>query len=247
MECLRAEGISKNFDGLYALRNVYFGVRVGERRAIIGPNGAGKTTMLNLFAGELKPSAGRVYMFGEDITAKPAHRRVHLGLARTFQVLNLIPNLSVMDNVRLAIQSVKPFRFGMFRPQNAYRRLAEEAESLLDQWGLSDKRESLVQELSYGQQRRVELIMALSSKPRVLLMDEPTGGLSEEAAATFTEVIRGLGRDITLIIVEHDMDVVFELADYITVLHHGQVIAEGTKGEVKANPSVREVYLGEES
>ena len=245
MESLRAEDVSKNFDGLYAIRNVSLSVKSGERRAIIGPNGAGKTTLFNLFLGELKPSTGRIFVFGQDVTSIPVHQRVHFGLARTFQILNLIPNLSVLDNVKLAIQAVMPFRFGMFRPQRAYTNLFDEAQALLTQWELWEKRNDRIQDLSYGQQRRTELIMALASKPKILLLDEPTSGLSQAAAASFLDMIRGLGHDITVVIVEHDMDVVFDLADSITVLHNGQVIAEGTKEEIKSNPKVREVYLGE--
>ena len=246
MESLKADGVSRNFGSLYAVQNVSLSMSTGERRAIIGPNGAGKTTLFNLFTGGLKPSAGRIYVFGEDVTATPVHQRIHLGLARTFQVLNLIPNLSVLDNVQLAIQAAMPFRFGMFRPQSSYSNLRDEAQALLTPWGLWEKRNERVQHLSYGQQRRTELIMALASKPRILLLDEPTSGLSEEAASSFIDAIRGLGQDITLVIIEHDMDVVFDLADSITVLHHGQVIAEGTKEEIKANSMVREAYLGEE-
>ena len=247
MELLKAEGVSKNFGSLNAVQNVSLSVSSGERRAIIGPNGAGKTTLFNLLTGELEPCSGRIYLFGQDVTATPVHRRVHLGLARTFQIMNLIPNLSVTDNVMLAIQATKPFRFGMFRSQKAYTRLLDEAQGLMDRWGLWEKRQDLVQELSYGQQRRVELIMALASKPKILLLDEPTSGLSEAAAASFLDIIRELGRDITVVIVEHDMDVVFDLADYITVLHHGEVIAEGTGREIKDNHMVKEIYLGEES
>ena len=246
MESLKAEGISKNFGSLYAVQNVSLSIRSGERRAIIGPNGAGKTTLFNLFTGELKPSAGRIHMFGQDITAIPVHQRVHFGLARTFQIMNLIANLSVLDNVKLAVQAAKPFRFGIFRPQSAYADLFDEAQALLTQWGLWEKRNDRVQDLSCGQQRRIELIMALASKPKILMLDEPTSGLSQEAAASFLDMVRALGRDTTVVIVEHDMDVVFDLADYITVLHNGQVIAEGTKGEIKSNHKVREVYLGEE-
>lgn len=246
MESLRAEGVSKNFGSLYAVQNVSLSVRTGERRAIIGPNGAGKTTLFNLFTGQLKPSAGRTYMFGQDVTTIPVHQRVHLGLARTFQVMNPMLNVSVIENVLLAIQALMPFRFGMFRSQNAYSNLFEEAQSLLIQWGLWERQKELARDLSYGEQRRMELAMALASKPKILLLDEPTSGLSEAEAASLIAMIRGLEQDTTLIIVEHDMDVVFELADYITVLHYGQVIAEGTKEEIKANPKVRAVYLGEE-
>lgn len=246
MESLKSESISKRFGSLYAVQNVSLSIGSGERRAIIGPNGAGKTTLLNLFTGQLKPSAGRIYMFGQDVTAIPEHQRVHLGLARTFQVMNLIFNLSVLDNILLAIQAVMPFRFGMFRSQNAYSSLFSEAQMLLTQWGLWERQKDLVRNLSYGEQRRMELATALASKPKILLLDEPTSGLSEAEAASFVAMIRGLGQDTTLVIVEHDMDVVFEMADYITVLHYGQVIVEGTKEEIKANSKVREVYLGDE-
>lgn len=246
MESLRAEDVSKNFDGLYAVRNVSLSIKSGERRAIIGPNGAGKTTLFNLFLGELKPSTGRIFVFGQDVTSIPVYDRVRLGLARTFQIMNLITNLSVLDNVKLAVQAAMPFRFGLFRPQSAYTNLFDEAQALLTQWGLWEKRNDRVQDLSCGQQRRIELIMALASKPKILMLDEPTSGLSQEAAASFLDMVRALGRDTTVVIVEHDMDVVFGLADYITVLHNGGIIAEGTKEEIKANPRVKKVYLGEE-
>lgn len=246
MESLKSENISKRFGSLYAVHNVCLSIDSGESRAIIGPNGAGKTTLLNLFAGKFKPSSGRIYMFGQDVTATPEHRRVHLGLARTFQVMNLIPNLSVFDNVLLATQGVMAFRSNIFRSQNAYGVLSDQAQSLLVQWELWGRQKDLAQNLSYGEQRRMELVMALASQPRILLLDEPTSGLSEAETASLIAMLRGLEPDTTLIIAEHDMDVVFELADRITVLHYGQVIAEGTKEEIKSNSKVREVYLGEE-
>ncbi len=246
MESLRVESVSKNFDTLSALRNVTLTVRNGERRAIVGPNGAGKTTLLNLLSGQLKPSAGRIHIFDRDVTNLPIYRRIHLGLACTFQVMNLMPALSVLDNVQLAIQAVKPFCHHVFRSRNHYTELLEEAKMLLAQWGLWEKRNDLVRELSYGQQRRIELIMALASKPRILLLDEPTSGFAQDAAASFMDVIRELDRSITLVIVEHEIDVVFELADYITVLSRGEVIAEGTREEIKANTRVRQIYLGAE-
>jgi len=246
MESLRCEGICRRFGSLYAVHNVSLSVASGESRAIIGPNGAGKTTLLSLFAGRLKPSAGRIYMFSQDVTAAPEHRRVHLGLARTFQVMNLIPNLTVLDNVLLAVQAVMPFRSNIFRSQNAYRDLSDKAQRLLVQWGLWERQKDLVQNLSYGEQRWMELVMALASKPKILLLDEPTSGLSRAETASLIDMLRDLDPDTTLVIAEHDMDVVFELAHRITVLHYGQVIAEGTKEEIKANSKVREVYLGEE-
>jgi len=247
MEPLRTEGVCKTFGSLFAVKDVSLSVENGECRAIIGPNGAGKTTLFNLLTGQLEPSAGQVYMFGQNVTAMPEHKRVHLGLARTFQVTNLMFNLSVLDNIELAIKAIMPFRFVMYRPQNSYTDLLNEAKRLLTQWGLWERRNDLVRDLSYGEQRQTELVMALASKPRLLLLDEPTSGLSGAEAASFVGLIREIKQSTTLVIVEHHMDVVFDLADYITVLHYGEVIAEGTREEIKANSKVREVYLGEEA
>ncbi len=247
MESLRTESLSISFGNLAAVNNVSLSVGNGECRAIIGPNGAGKTTFFNLVTGRLNPSSGRIYFFGRDITSLPLHQRVHLGVARTFQVTNLMFNLSVLDNVQLAVKAVMAFRSGLFRPQDRYVELYREAERLLSQWRLWERRNELVKDLSYGEQRLVELIMALASKPKILLLDEPTSGLSEAEASSFVSVIRGIKEEITLIIVEHHMDVVFDLAEYITVLHYGEVIAEGTKEEIKTNPKVKEVYLGEDT
>ncbi len=242
---MRVEGVSKRFGSLQALQDVSLTIEDGERRAIIGPNGAGKTTLFNLFMGDMLPSAGRLHLFGRDITNVPSHKRVHLGMARTYQILNLIHNVSVLDNVRLAIQATMPYRFGVFLSQDSYRGLFAEARGLLDAWGLWDKRNDRVEDLSYGEQRHVELIMALASKPKLLLLDEPTSGLSEAEGAEFVKRIRELGRETTLVVIEHDMDVVFGLADMITVLHQGQVIAEGSEQEIKGDIKVREVFLGE--
>jgi branched-chain amino acid transport system ATP-binding protein len=247
MESLRTESLSIQFGNLTAVKDVSLAVENGESRAIIGPNGAGKTTLFNLLTGRLHPSSGRIYLFGQDITALPLHQRVHLGLARTFQVTNLMVNLSVLDNVQLAVKAIMPFRSALFRPQNRYVELYHEAERLLSQWRLWERRNELVRDLSHGEQRLVELVMALASKPKILLLDEPTSGLSEAEASSFVSVIREAKKEGTLIIVEHHMDVVFDLAEYITVLHYGEVIAEGTKGEIKTNPKVKEVYLGEDT
>lgn len=242
--CLRAEGLCKKFGSLHAVKDVCFTVSSGECRAIIGPNGAGKTTLFNLLNGQLPPSAGTLYLFEQDVTGMPPHQRLHLGLARTFQVTNLMFNLTVLDNVKLAVKATKPFKFAMHRSQNSYTSLFAESQQLLSDWDLWDKRSYLVRDLSYGEQRRTELAMALASKPRVLLLDEPTSGLSGAEAVSFVNLIREVKQSTTMIIVEHHMDVVFDLADSITVLHYGQVIAEGSKEEIKAHALVREVYLG---
>ena len=246
MECLKAEGISKNFGSLFAVKDVSLSVGSGECRAIIGPNGAGKTTLFNLLTGQLSASGGRIYLFGRDITTVPLYKRVHLGLARTFQVMNLMFDLTVMDNVQLAVKAIMPFRSVIYRSQNSYTSLSDEAERLLTQWGLWERRDALVRDLSYGEQRQVELVMALASMPKIVLLDEPTSGMAAAEAASFVDLIREVKQSTTLVIVEHHMDVVFDLADYITVLHYGEVIAEGTTEEIRANPKVKEVYLGEE-
>lgn len=246
MECLKAEGVSKLYGRLPAVKDVSLSISSNECRAIIGPNGAGKTTLFNLLTGQLEPSAGRIYMFGQDVTNVPSYQRVHLGLARTFQVTNLMFSLSLLDNILLAVKATMPFRSVLYRSQDSYASLFDEAQRLLTQWGLWEKRDQRVRDLSYGEQRQTELVMALASKPRIILLDEPTSGLSVAEAASFVDLIRELKQDATLVIVEHHMDVVFDLADYITVLHYGEVIAEGTREEIKANSKVREVYLGEE-
>jgi branched-chain amino acid transport system ATP-binding protein len=246
METVRTEGLSKSFAGFKALTNVSLIVEEGERRAIIGPNGAGKTTLLKLITGELRPSTGRIYIFDQDVTTMPVHQRVHLGLGRTFQILNLFSNLTVLNSVVTAIQAFKHFRFGMFRSLSAYHSAFDEAQELLRLHGLWESRDTITKELSYGDQRRLEMVLCLSSNPRLVLLDEPTAGLTPADIVSFSAMIRSLGRDTTLIIVEHNMDAVFDLAERITVLHYGQVIAEGTKQEIKVDHRVREVYLGNE-
>ncbi|MCK4794139.1 MAG: ABC transporter ATP-binding protein [Desulfobacteraceae bacterium] len=247
MESLRCENIFKKFGNLPVIEDVSLGIKDGECRAIIGPNGAGKTTLFNLIAGQLSLSAGRIYLLGRDITAMPLHERVHLGLARTFQITNLMFNLTVLENVLLAVKVVMSFRSVLFRSQKKYAGLFDEAERLLTQWGLWERRNDLVKNLSYGEQRQTELVMALASKPKILLLDEPTSGLSGAESVSFVDLIRKAKQDITVVIVEHHMDVVFDLADFISVLHYGKVIAEGTKEEIMANAKVKEIYLGKDT
>ncbi|MCG2774553.1 MAG: ABC transporter ATP-binding protein [Desulfobacterales bacterium] len=246
MESLKCENIFKEFGKVPVIEDVSFGIGDGECRAIIGPNGAGKTTLFNLIAGQLYPSAGRIYLLGQDITTIPLHERVHLGLARTFQITNLMFDLTVMENALLAIKVVMPFRSVLFRSQKRYAGLFDESERLLTQWGLWERRNDLVKNLSYGEQRQTELVMALASKPKILLLDEPTSGLSGAESVSFVDLIRKAKQDITVVIVEHHMDVIFDLADFISVLHYGKVIAEGTKEEIVTNAKVKEVYLGED-
>jgi branched-chain amino acid transport system ATP-binding protein len=244
MSELQALGLHKYFGGLAALVGASLTVGAGERRAIIGPNGAGKTTLFNLIAGEFAPSRGQIRLDGKDITRLPVHARAEIGLARTFQRNNLFLGLPVFENVRLAVQRCRKAAANPFRPADRYHAVVEAAEGILAQLGLAEARGMLAGNLAYGQQRALEVALALATEPRVLLLDEPTAGMSPAETGEMARLIEALPRSLTLLIVEHDMDVVFSLADRITVLHYGQVIAEGAPDEVRRNSMVQEIYLG---
>jgi branched-chain amino acid transport system ATP-binding protein len=244
MEALRVDGLSKDFGGVRAVRDVSFSVEVGEKLAIIGPNGAGKTTLFNLLNGQLLPTAGRIHLFGQDITTLPTHRRAHLGQARSFQLTSLFLNLSVLKNVLLALQGTQPSRFRMFRSATGNVPLVAKAQQLLESINLWDLRDAPVQDLAYGEQRRLEILLSLASKPRLLLMDEPTCGLTAGEGADFIDIVLNLGADITVVLVAHDMDIVFGVASRIMVLHYGQIIADGPPEQIQADPRVKEVYMG---
>lgn len=247
MELLTLEKGSKNFGGLQALNNVNFSIEPGERRAIIGPNGAGKTTLFNIISGLLRPSAGRILFLGEDITRMPAHRRAALGLARTFQITNLFPSLTVKENMLLSLQAPNTLKFSFLRPLTSDKYLFPRAQDLLEQWGMWDKRDIEVRNLSYGDQRQLEIILALSQNPKLLLLDEPTSGLSRAESITTVSMIEALQQDVTILFIEHDMDTAFRLAEQVMVLHLGSVLALGPPEEIKRNSQVQKVYLGEES
>ena len=219
-------------------------LEVGERHAIIGPNGAGKTTLFHLIAGELVPTSGRIALFGRDVTKLPTHRRVALGLGRTFQINTLFPDLTVLENALLAVHGVCSSRLRLHRTVSSFRAQWEQALAVLDSVGLAGKERLLARTLSHGEMRQLEVALALASRPKILLLDEPTAGLSTAESHRLTSLLGRLERSITLLVIEHDMDVVFGLADRITVLHHGKVAAAGTSVEVKANPLVSEIYLG---
>jgi branched-chain amino acid transport system ATP-binding protein len=241
---LSLQGISKHFGALKAVDQVSMNIAEGERRAVIGPNGAGKTTLFHVVSGVLPPTSGSITLFGHDVTKLPTHKRIGLGMARTFQITNLFRNLTVQHNVVLAIQGLKPTKLSMFRPLGAHTELLRSAEQLIEEWGLDDRREALVRELSYGEQRSLEIMLAVSQKPKLLLLDEPTAGLSPAETATAADTIRNLPRDISMLLIEHDMDVVFDLCDTMTVMHLGEVLASGDPASVRANPQVQEIYLG---
>jgi len=244
MMALQVEQLSHRFGGLLALNDVNLVVAPGERLAIIGPNGAGKTTLFNIVTGIFRPTTGRIRLFGQDVTRLPPHRRAQLGLARTFQITTLFPRLTVLDSVLLAVQGLDPVRFALHRPRETYHHLLARAEALLVDWGLADRCQQMTGRLSYGEQRQVELILALAGAPKVLLLDEPTAGLSPAETASVTEMIRRFSRDTTILLIEHDMDVALDLVDRVAVLFQGRVLAEGSKDKIRSDPEVAAIYLG---
>jgi branched-chain amino acid transport system ATP-binding protein len=243
---LRVENIAKQFGALRAVGGVSLNVNPGERRAIIGPNGAGKTTFFNLISGALPVTSGTIYLGGRDVTKLPDWKRARLGLARTFQRNNLFTGLTVFENVRLAIQHHTKSSYNMFKAARTMRHINERVAELLAQVGLYERSNVEVHSLSYGEQRQLEVAIALATEPNILLLDEPTAGMSVAETHRMIDLIKNLPSQLTLMIVEHDMDVVFAIADRITVLHLGQVLTEDTPEAVRADTRVREVYFGEE-
>jgi len=245
MSALIVENVSKRFGGLQALMNVNLRVEPGERHAIIGPNGAGKSTFFNLITGELSPNEGRVLFHGRDVTNLPIHKRANLGLGHTFQQNNLFMGLTVLENIRLAVQHQQKINRHWFKNIGGFKVVAEAAETVLAQVGLLSVKAHMVKELAYGQQRALEIGLALAMKPNILLFDEPTAGMSPAETTEISQLIQSLSRDLTLMIVEHDMDVIFTLADRITVLHYGQIICSGTGEEIRQDAEVQAIYLGD--
>lgn len=244
MTALSVVDISRSFEGVQALAHVSFEVTPGERRLIIGPNGAGKTTLFNILAGSYAASSGRVALFGHDITRLPAYARARLGLSRTFQITNLFYRLTVVENILLALQAGKGALSPPLRLLQHDRALLTRADALLEQWELSEFAKHAAQDLSYGQQRQLDISLAMAVEPRVLLLDEPTAGLSAAEVPRVKAILRRLPRDTTVLMIEHDMDVAFELADRISVLHQGRLLAEGNVEAIRNNPQVIEIYLG---
>ena len=244
--CLLVEDLTKDFGGLRAVDGVNLRIEPGERRVLMGPNGAGKTTLFNLISGVYPSSGGRILYFEKDVTRLPSYRRAALGIARTYQITNLFPNLTVSDNILMACQALVRTKFVMFRPISSYHRLTDRCNNLLKESGLWGKRNELVKNLSHGDQRQIEVSLALAEEPRLLLLDEPAAGLSSAETHALTLLLKKLDSSITILLIEHDMDVAFEFAERITVLYQGKFLAEGTKEEIKNNPTVQEIYLGSE-
>jgi len=243
---LEVQGVSKRFGSLIAVRDVSLSVAEGELRAVIGPNGAGKTTFFNLISGFFPPSAGTILFEGNDVTRMPAHRRVALGMARTFQITEIFPELSVFENVRIATEVAAGYRLRPWLSRAEEAELHRRVDAMLALTGLQAKADRLVGELAHGDQRVTEIAMALSVTPRLLLLDEPTAGLGDQETYEVTQLIRRLHRDraLTIVLIEHDMRVVFHLADRISVLDQGVLLAEGSPQEIAADRAVQSAYLG---
>jgi branched-chain amino acid transport system ATP-binding protein len=240
---LRLQGIDRRFGGVHAVRGVDLDVRPGERRAVLGPNGAGKTTLFNLISGEFPPTAGRVELFGRDVTLLPARTRARLGLSRTFQTSRLFGGLSVEDNLYLGALGVVGGHLRLI-PSSKDRDLRDQARAMAAQVGLLERLADLVMDLSHGEQRQLEVGMALVARPRLLMLDEPAAGLSRAERVKLTEMLIGLDESITLILIEHDMDVALRVAQWVTMMHDGRVIVEGTPDQIRANQLVHDLYLG---
>jgi branched-chain amino acid transport system ATP-binding protein len=239
---LRTEGLTMRFGGLTALNRVSLTVGRGEVRALIGPNGAGKSTFFNCLTGVLRPTGGRVIFNGEDIAGLPPDAIARKAIARSYQVTNILPGASALENVRIAAQS-RRHAWSIYRHHRAYQDLIDRARAVLDAVGLRGKEAELAANLSHGEQRHLEIGIALATEPRLLCLDEPTAGMSAAETRSTVDLIRRLATDLTILIVEHDMEVVMGLAHAITVLHHGEVLADGPPARIQADPRVLEVYL----
>jgi branched-chain amino acid transport system ATP-binding protein len=239
---LRTDGLTVRFGGLTALNNVSVAVSRSEIRAIIGPNGAGKSTFFNCLTGVLRPTVGRILFEGEDIAGLPPHRISRKAIARSYQITNILPGATVLENVRIAVQS-RHHAWSLVRHYRAYGDVTDRARAVLEAIGLQDDADELAANLSHGSQRNLEIGIALATEPKLLCLDEPTAGMSVAETHATVELIRRIAKDLTILIVEHDMEVVMGLAQTITVLHYGEVLAEGPPAEIQANPRVQEVYL----
>jgi branched-chain amino acid transport system ATP-binding protein len=239
---LRIKGLTIRFGGLVALDSINFEIERGEIRAIIGPNGAGKSTFFNCVTGVLRPSSGRIFFNGDEITGLPPNQISRKGIARSYQITNVLPNATAFENVRIACQS-RAHAWNMLRHHNAFPDIMGKAETVLESIGLRGKAEELAGNLSHGEQRNLEIGIALATEPQLLCLDEPTAGMSAAETHETMALVRRIAKDLSILIVEHDMQVVMELAQRITVFHYGRVLAQGSPAEIQSNPRVQEVYL----
>jgi branched-chain amino acid transport system ATP-binding protein len=243
---LDIQGLFKRFGGLVATNDCALDVREGELHALIGPNGAGKTTLIGQVAGAISPDSGRIRLAEVDITHLPPYRRVRLGLARTYQITNVFKKYTVLDNLALGVQARAGHSFRFWRPARAERHLWDQAAQIAERVGLGRRMDVVAGALAHGEQRQLEVGLALTSRPRLLLLDEPLAGMGADETGRMVDLIRALRADLTILLVEHDMDAVFQLADRISVLVYGRIIATGVPESIRANPEVQQAYLGDE-
>ena len=244
MKALEVKDLAKSFGGVQAVAGVSFSMQAGERLVMIGPNGAGKTTLLNLVNGQLAPSRGSILFFGREVSSLPTHRRAHLGLARAFQIISLLGEMSIWENTLLTLHGTRPSRFHLQCSLAGYPEINQQGRRVLEPLGLWDRRHEPVKNIAYGQQRRLEISLGLALKPRLLLLDEPSAGLTKEECRVVVDILKNLDQEQGLLIVDHDMELVFEVATRIMVLHQGRLLADGPPAEIQADRRVREIYMG---
>ncbi len=242
--CLALRGLSKSFGDLDAVKGVDLEIYAGDRKGIIGPNGAGKTTLFHLITGVLPATSGEVRLFGQNATGWSTHRRTAAGMARTFQITTLFPKLTVLDNVLLAAQGLERMKWVMWRRLGSYREVYDKAHDLLERVGYWDRRDVEIRYLSHGEQRQIEIVLALASDPKILLLDEPVAGLSTGESQEMADFLHRLDPALAILMIEHDMDVAFAVVNSITVLHYGEVVEEGSTAQIRQSSRVREIYLG---
>ncbi len=240
---LHVEGVGRTFGALEALKNISLTIPDGERHAILGPNGAGKTTLFNVISGDLAPTSGRIHLLGEDVTRLPVYKRIRIGLRRTYQNTLLFGDLTVFDNLYLAVRGVKKNRLSLKRPQSNGDDVRQ-ADELAERVGLQEVKNQFVNKIAHGQQRQLEIGMALAGTPKVALLDEPVAGLSPMERIMIRDMLHDLPKSITLVMIEHDMDVALTLADQVTILHQGQVVTQGTPQEIQKDKSVQDIFMG---
>jgi branched-chain amino acid transport system ATP-binding protein len=244
VEIIRTKNLTKRFGGLVAVNSVDLMIEENRLTSIIGPNGAGKTTFFNLLTGLMQPDGGKIYYKGEDITGSPPHRIVKEGIARSFQLLNIFNELTLFENIRIAVQAERGHGLEMLSFINSLNEVNERSLEIIKTIGLEGKENITAKNLSYGDRRILEIGIALASNPKLLLLDEPTSGLASRETGKMAEFIQNLAKDLTIVVIEHDMSIVLSISDHIAVLHHGKVIAEGAPDQIKHNDEVQEAYLG---